>query len=191
MRLERLASNKIKIFFTFDDLFERGVTAEDIKGNSLKVHKLFQDMVEEACQELDFKMNGSVAVEIFSLQAQGLVIIVTREDEEQIEEEDYLELDVKIGVCPHILFAFEDFEDVIQLSHCLKYLHIFVSSLYHYGGNYYLLIEEVSERLFEPAVSLAAEYGRASTLTLPRLDEYGVCLVEGEAVRIVTDHFRK
>ena len=82
MKLERLTNNKIKIFLTFDDLFDRGITIEDIKANSLKVHKLFQEMVEEACEEMNFKMSGSIAVEIFSLQAQGLIIVALRERED-------------------------------------------------------------------------------------------------------------
>ncbi|MED2244001.1 adaptor protein MecA, partial [Bacillus thuringiensis] len=34
MRLERLNYNKIKIFLTFDDLSERGLTKEDLWRNA-------------------------------------------------------------------------------------------------------------------------------------------------------------
>ena len=192
MRLERLSNNKIKIFFTFDDLFDRGVTKEEIRGNSLKVHKLFQDMVEEACEELDFDMSGSIAIEIISLQAQGLVIIVTKEEEDTLtDEEDYLNLKVKMDDCPHILFFFQDIEDVIQLCYRLCLKEISVSSLYLYDNQYYLLLEDIQENLFDAVSSLAAEYGRASTLTLFRINEYGKCLIQKEAITTLTGYFRK
>ena len=46
MRLERLNYNKIKIFHHLDDLFDRGLTKEDIWKDSLKWHQLFHDMLK-------------------------------------------------------------------------------------------------------------------------------------------------
>ena len=119
MKMERLTNNKIKIFLTLDDLMDRGVTKDDLLGNSLKVQKLFQEMVEEACESLHFKMMGSIAIEIFTLPAQGLIIIITKEEDENLGEEEDFNLRVKYDDCPHILYFFDDFEDVIQLSYHL------------------------------------------------------------------------
>ncbi|MEJ9230919.1 genetic competence negative regulator [Peribacillus butanolivorans] len=190
MKLERLTNNKIKIFLTLDDLIDRGITKEDILGNSLKVHKLFQDMVEEACEELSFKMSGSIAIEIFSLPAQGLIIIVTKEEEELLtDEEEFLDLQVKIDDFPHILYVFNEFEDLVQLSHRLSYHGLLNSTLYHYEGRYYLLIENVKDTTYDTVISLAAEYGHASTLTLYRINEYGTCIIEKEAIHVLISHF--
>ncbi len=71
MRLERLNYNKIKIFLTLDDLTDRGLTKEDLWKDSFKVHQLFKDMMNEANTELGFEANGPIAVEVYSLQAQG------------------------------------------------------------------------------------------------------------------------
>jgi adapter protein MecA 1/2 len=194
MKLERLTNNKIKIFLTFDDLIDRGLTKEDIKGNSLKVHKLFQEMIEDACEEMSFKMTGSIAIEIFSLQAQGLIIIVTKEDEEVIEDledEGFLDLQVRIGDHPHILFAFMEIEDVIQLCHSLKQFQIPKTSLYKYDQHYYLLIAGVLEKSYDAVISLSAEYGSASTLTLFRLLEYGRLIIADKAITVLTKHFSK
>lgn len=193
MKLERLTNNKIKIFLTFDDLIDRGLTKEDIHSNSLKVHKLFQEMIEEACEELGFKMSGSIAIEIFALQAQGLIIIVTKDDEEVLDDEgdQYLDLQVKVGEHPHILYAFSDLEDVIQLCHSLKSIGIKHSSLYCFNDNYYLLIDRVQESRYDTVISLTAEYGSVSTLTLFRVQEYGKLVISDEAVRILTNYFHK
>lgn len=78
MRLERLNYNKIKIFLTLDDLTDRGLTKEDLWKDSFKVQQLFKDMMNEANTELGFEANGPIAVEVYSLQAQGMVIIVTK-----------------------------------------------------------------------------------------------------------------
>lgn len=192
MKLERISHNKIKIFLTIDDLMDRGVTKEDMLGNSLKVHKLFQDMVEEACESLDFKMNGSIAIEIYSLQAQGLVIIVTKEEDEYLLEDydDVVNLQVKFDEYSEILYVFEDFEDVISLCRLLHAKEIFDSTLYYYNSQYYLLIENVEEHLYNYIISLASEYGYASTLTLYKVNEYGSCIIEKKAVNVVTSHFR-
>ena len=69
MRLERLTHNKIKIFLTFDDLMDRGLTKDDLWKDTFKVQQLFRDMIEEASEELGFEVNGSIAVEVYSLPA--------------------------------------------------------------------------------------------------------------------------
>ncbi|KMY50627.1 adaptor protein MecA [Peribacillus loiseleuriae] len=191
MKLERLTNNKIKIFLTFDDLFDRGITIEDIKANSLKVHKLFQEMVEEACEEMNFKMSGSIAVEIFSLQAQGVIIVVSKDEEDiLIDEDEYLDLDVRIGEHPYILYTFADIEAVIQLAHCVKQMNVCIT-LYKFESQYYLLIEKVPEELYDTIISLSAEYGYASTLTLYKLKEYGNCIISENAHLILTKYFSK
>jgi adapter protein MecA 1/2 len=192
MKLERLTYNKIKIFLTMDDLMDRGITKEDVIGNSLKAHKLFQDMVEEACEEMNLKISGSIAVEIFSLQAQGLVIIITKNEEDLlIEDEDFLDLDVRIDENPHILYTFFELEEVIQLSYYLKNQGIKNSTWYFLDGCYYLLLEKVEESKYDTIISLAAEYGHASTLTLTRLHEYGTCIVSEDAISVITRNFRR
>jgi adapter protein MecA 1/2 len=75
--------NKIKIFLTIDDLMDRGLTKEDLWKDSLKVHQLFREMMDEASEELGFEASGPIAVEVYSLQAQGMVIIVTKNHEEE------------------------------------------------------------------------------------------------------------
>ena len=156
----------------------------------LKVQKLFQEMVEEACDSLCFKMSGSVAIEIFTLPAQGLIITLTKEAEEHFDDEDDFNLRVKFDHCPHILYIFEDFEDIIQLSHQLKNQELLSSTLYFYKNTYYLLIENVLETIYDKIISLAAEYGNASTLTLYRMNEYGACLIKNEAIQVLTSLFR-
>lgn len=189
MKMERITNNKIKIFLTLDDLMDRGITKEDIVGNSLKVQKMFQEMVEEACDNLNFKMMGAIAIEIFTLPAQGLIIIISKEEDENWGDVEEFNLRVKYDDCPHILYFFNDFEDLIQLSYQLTNQGLLNSTLYFYNEHYYLLIENVQETIYDKVISIAAEYGNASTLTLHRMNEYGACIIEKEAIHVITTHF--
>lgn len=78
MRIERLSQDKIRIFLTFDDLSERGIQKEDMWQEVPKVHDLFTEMMDQAYSELGFDATGPLAVEVFALPAQGMVVIVTR-----------------------------------------------------------------------------------------------------------------
>lgn len=190
MKIERITNNKIKIFLTLDDLMDRGITKEDIIGNSLKVQKMFQEMVEEACESLQFKMIGSIAIEIFTLPAQGLIIIISKDEEENWGDVEDFNVQVKYDDCPHIVYFFKDFEDLIQLSYHLIHHGQLNSTLYYYNEHYYLLLENVPEAIYDQVISIAAEYGNASTLTLYRIHEYGTCLIEKDAIQVITSYFR-
>src|SRR5690554_2877561 len=78
MRIERLSPDKIRIFLTFDDLVERGIQKDDIWREIPRVHELFSEMMDQAYSELGFDASGPLAVEVFALPVQGMVIIVTR-----------------------------------------------------------------------------------------------------------------
>ncbi|WP_409289005.1 genetic competence negative regulator [Peribacillus sp. SCS-37] len=192
MKLERLSSNKIKIFLTFDDLMDRGLTTDDIKGNSLKVHKLFYSMIEEACSELEFDMIGSIEVEIFSLKAQGLIVIVTREDDEDLIDEfdSIFELDVRHADECHIFYEFQDLEDVIRLSRLLKNIGLLSGTMYHYSNKYFLLLEDVPEAIHETVISIASEYGCPTTQTHHRIGEYGKLIIQDTAIESITHYFK-
>lgn len=194
MRLERLTNNKIKIFLTIDDLSDRGLTKEDIWKDSLKWHQLFHDMLEEASDEFDLEIIGSVAVEIFSLHAQGMVMIVTMieqdEDEEQFDD-GIIEMQVTVDGSEDILFSFNNIEDVIQLANRLLQAGITGGSLHFMNDYYYLLMNGILPQDANKAVSLMAEYGVPSILSIHRLLEYGNEIMEERAVETLVHYFIK
>jgi adapter protein MecA 1/2 len=193
MRLERLNYNKIKIFLTFDDLMERGLTKEDLMSDSLKVHQLFRDMIEEASDELGFEADGPIAVEVYSLQAQGMVIIVTKGaiDQEEDEEflDDYIEMQVTLDESNDIFYQFHTFEDVIQLTSRLYNLYILGGRLYSYENHFYLLIEEDIKMNTENLIAILAEFGNPATITKHRVHEYGKVIFEENAMKDIHHYF--
>ena len=98
MKMERLSHDKIRIFLTFDDLSERGIQKEDMWQEIPKVHELFKEMMEQAYNELGFDVTGPLAVEVFALPAQGMVVIVTKGTSSMFddEEDDIYELEVTL-----------------------------------------------------------------------------------------------
>lgn len=194
MRLERLTNNKFKIFITVDDLSDRGLTKEDIWKDSLKWHQLFHDMLAEASEEFDLDIIGSVAVEIFSLHAQGMVMILTMieqdEDEEQFDD-GIIEMQVTVDGSDDILFEFDNIEDIIQLAARLSQAGIAGGSLHFMEDYYYLLMNGITSEDADKAVSLMAEYGSPSILSIHRLSEYGNQIIKDNAVETLVHYFNK
>ncbi|WP_017728077.1 genetic competence negative regulator [Halalkalibacterium ligniniphilum] len=196
MRLERLNINKIKVFLTFDDLQERGITKEDLWQDIPKVHDLFRDMMLEADDELGFKADGPIAVEVFALPAQGMVIIVTKgttEFDEDSFEEGYIEMQVTLDESDEVFYEFAELEDVIALSSRLFPFGVTGGVLYHFENKYYVKfededLEEIEEQAF---ISLLAEFGNPSTISTYRVGEYGKCLMESQAIHRLFETFIK
>ncbi|GLB58020.1 genetic competence negative regulator [Cytobacillus sp. NCCP-133] len=191
MRLERLNSNKIKIFLTLDDLTERGLTKEDVWKDSLKWHQLFHEMLEEASEEFGVDIQGSVAVEIFSMQAQGMVMIVTMDEhlDEELLEDGFIEMQVTVDGTEDILFEFQDIEDVIDMAKRLHIVHIDTGSLYAYKERYYYHADDISGEDIQRAIAILAEFGNPSLTSPHLLHEYGKLIIKGEAVKKLIEFF--
>jgi adapter protein MecA 1/2 len=191
MRLERLNYNKIKIFITLDDLFDRGLTKDDIWKDSLKWHQLFHDMLEEASETFDVEIQGSVAVEIFSMQAQGMIMIVTvDEQEEETFHDNFIDMQVTMEGNVEILFEFEEFEHVIQLAKRLSVIGFSGGKLYAMNNLYYLLIDNVCQETQTQIAAIMAEYGNPSFISIHIIHEYGKLVIDEYAVSKIMTYFQ-
>ncbi|SFF95136.1 genetic competence negative regulator [Sporolactobacillus nakayamae] len=202
MRLERLNSDRIKIFLTFDDLKERGITKEDMWHDLPRVEKLFRDMMLEADDELGFEASGPIDVEVFSLPAQGMVVIVSkgrnehRDDTEDDfeDDDDFIQMQVTLDESKDVLYQFEQLDDVIALSKTLHDLGIRAGSLFLFENKYYIHFDEhhlSDDSNLETLVAILAEYGNTSTITIYRLEEYGKCLMKDAAIADLYRYFIK
>ncbi|RXT13875.1 genetic competence negative regulator [Ammoniphilus sp. CFH 90114] len=200
MRVERLSQDKIRIFLTFDDLHERGIEKEDIWRDIPKVHDLFNDMMEHAYQELGFEVMGPVAVEVFALPAQGMVVIVTRgrsqastEDDADYDDDDIYEMEVTLEESEDIIFYFHDFEHLLEACHRTLSVLSEGGKVYSYNNRYYLVLDDIdmeNQQLYHIIIALLSEYGEASTVTKYVLAEYGKTLVPENAIQVLCEHFK-
>ncbi len=196
MRLERLAVDKFKVFLTFDDMQDRGITKEDLWQDVPKVHDLFRDMMLEADDELGFKVDGPIAVEVFAMPAQGMVFIVSKgqaDDDFDDEgfEEGFIEMQVTLDETDEIFYEFDHFEAAIGLASRLYSFGVTGGRLYSFQNRYFMKFDEYDiEDVNESAlIALLAEFGNPSTISSFRVNEYGKQLMETDAVEQLYNYF--
>ncbi|RED60482.1 genetic competence negative regulator [Cohnella lupini] len=197
MRMERLSQDKIRIFLTFDDLTERGIQKEDMWREIPKVHELFSEMMDQAYNELGFDASGPLAVEVFAMPAQGMVVIVTRgklerdADSATEDEEEVYELEVTLEQSEAIIYRFRDIEDAIGASKTLVGHLTDEGRMYRYQNQWMLCFDpaglETSE--YHALIAVLAEYGEASSITPAVLEEYGKLIISANAVKVLAENF--
>ena len=196
MRVERIGKDKIKIFLTFDDLSDRGIKKEDLWNDVPKVHDLFNEIMEQAYDELGFELTGPVAVEIFALPAQGMVVIVSKGknklwNEEDVDEDLYA-LEVTLEESDSIIFAFNDFEDLINASKRVNSYLFYGGTLYFYKEHYILVFDQedaVDDQAVGNLIALLSEYGEVSPISKAILEEYSKVIIKEDAIKVLVSNF--
>jgi adapter protein MecA 1/2 len=197
MRMERLSQDKIRIFLTFDDLTERGIQKEDMWREIPKVHELFSEMMDQAYNELGFDASGPLAVEVFAMPAQGMVVIVTRgkleRDSENAaeDEEEVYEMEVTLEQSEAIIYRFRDIEDAIGAAKRLAGHLTEEGRMYRYQNQWILCFDPagLESSGYHALIAVLAEYGEATSVTPAVLEEYGKLIIPADAVKVLTDHF--
>jgi adapter protein MecA 1/2 len=88
---------------------------------------------------------------------------------------------------------FNEFEDVIQLSHYLSLDESLDLRLFHFEDKYYLYIQFTDENMSddeqENILSQLMEFGLESSVTVHRLEEYGKVIFAENALESVKEYF--
>lgn len=199
MKIERLSQDKIRIFLTFDDLSERGIQRDDLWREMSKLQDLFVEMMDQAYAELGFDATGPLAVEVFAMPAQGMVVIVTRTrwdkavtHAEDDEMEDIYEMEVTLEESDTVVFSFRDFEHFIEAAHAVNGLFDVSGALYQYNGQWIYHVEPISleSNRLQAFIAVLAEFGEATSVTTAVLEEYGKCIMKEDAIAITCQHFK-
>jgi adapter protein MecA 1/2 len=199
MRVERLSPDKVRIFLTFDDLTERGIQKNDMWQDIPKVRELFNEMMDQAYSEVGFEVTGPVAVEVFALPAQGMVVIVTRgklrdqdaDSDFDNDDDEMFELEVTLEESDFVVYRFKDFEYLISAAKSVRPFLEEGGTLYHYKDQYYLFLNplDLEEKKYATLIAILSEFGEASTTTPYVLHEYGKVIVETNAVQTLLEYF--
>lgn len=200
MKIERLSHDKIRIFLTFDDLTERGIQKEDMWREIPKVHELFSEMMEQAYSELGFDASGPLAVEVFALPAQGMVVIVTRgkmnhpqPDSYEDEDEEVYEMEVTLEESELISYSFADFEDLLRMAKVIYPQIDQGGMLFSYKGKWILQFEpsnfDEKDARYKALIAVLSEFGEATSVTRAVLEEYGKTVIAEDAVKVLCTHF--
>ncbi|WP_339227949.1 genetic competence negative regulator [Oceanobacillus sp. FSL K6-2867] len=191
MRIERLSNDQFTIFLTFDDLIERGFTKDDLWHDASSVRSLFSDMMYEASSELGIELEGILLVQVHLMQAQGMHIFVTQQEEDMYWDDDFIEMKVTLDESKELIFSFEEFESVIQVASYLSPLRIVGGKVYHMDERYYMILDEddLSEVNKEDIIGIMSEYSNPSIVTSYRLHEYGKIIFDSQAIKKIIKIF--
>lgn len=201
MKIERLSQDKIRIFLTFDDLTERGIHKDDMWREIPKVHELFSEMMDQAYNELGFDATGPLAVEVFALPAQGMVVIVTRGSMKaktdfvtEDDQDELYELEVTLEETDLISYAFTDLDHLIDAAKILKRMVSSGGRLYAFRDRYILQMEPLlsshtEDDSYESIIAVLSEYGEATSVTPAVLEEYGKIVIADDAIHTLCNYF--
>ncbi|MFI2855597.1 genetic competence negative regulator [Paenibacillus sp. JSM ZJ436] len=199
MKIERLGQDKIRIFLTFDDLSDRGIQREELWQELPKVSDLFTEMMDQAYSELGFDATGPLAVEVFALPSQGMVVIVTRGkydhhfgglSEDEMPDEVY-EMELTLEHNGSVLYAFHDFEIVVEAAHMLSLVTDHGGTMYSYKDKWYLWFdsEQFTAEKLNALTAVLSEFGQSSTVSEAVLEEYGTKVMAEDAIGQICLHF--
>ena len=191
MRMERLSVNQFTIFLTFDDLIERGFTKDEIRYDASITQNLFSDMMHEASAELDFELGGMLFIQVYLMQAQGMHIIVTQNNESDDVDQEFINMKVTLDERMDLIFFFDDFEDIIRVSEKLDSFSIGGGEVYYFNDKYYMIMEETDFQAEnkENIIAILAEFASPSFTTPYRLREYGKVIYPSEAIKQILQTF--
>lgn len=193
MRLERISNDQFTIFLTYDDLIERGFTKDSLWHDASNVKSLFSDMMHEASAELGIELEGMLLVQVHLMQAQGMHIIVTQEmeDSDSFDFDEYIEMEVTLDESDELIFSFEDFEHIIQLSSYLSSALILDGEVYYMDRRYYMILsdEDLNEQQKENIIAIMSEFAQPSIVSSLYLKEYGKNIYNSQAIKQILDTF--
>ncbi|HLS60376.1 MAG TPA: genetic competence negative regulator [Virgibacillus sp.] len=191
MRIERISDNQFTIFLTFEDLVERGFTKDDLWHDASSVQSLFSDMMYEASSELGFELEGMLRVQVHLMQAQGMHVIVTQDEEDMDLDEDFIEMKVTLDESNELIFAFKEFENIIQVASYLSSLAIEGGQVYYFEDQYYMLLDDLdlADKNKEDIIAIMSEFSQPSIITSYRLIEYGKNIFSSHAIKQVISYF--
>jgi adapter protein MecA 1/2 len=191
VRIERVSSSQFTIFLTFDDLIERGFNKEDLFYDANGIQNLFTDVMYEASSELGFELEGKLYVQVHLMQAQGMHVIVTQNCDNIDWDEDFIEMKVTLDESKELIFSFDDFENIIQVSSYLSTLSVNGGQVFYMGDRYYMLLnrDELGGNNKEDVIALMSEFSNPSIVTSYRLKEYGKIIIKSSAIETIVRAF--
>lgn len=195
MRLERISNDQFTIFLTYDDLIERGFTKDSLWHDASNVRTLFSDMMYEASSELGIELEGMLLVQVHLMQAQGMHIIVTQEMEDNegfdFDFDEYIEMEVTLDESNELIFSFEEFEHIIQVSPYLSSALIIDEEVYYMDNRYYMILSDdaLNEQQKENIIAIMSEFAQPSIVSSFYLKEYAKNIYSTQAIKQILDTF--
>ncbi|SDC29003.1 adapter protein MecA 1/2 [Pelagirhabdus alkalitolerans] len=222
MEIERINENTVKFYISYMDIEDRGFNREEIWYNRERSEQLFWQVMDEAGDQESFDMEGPLWIQVQAME-KGLEVTVTKAQlskdgqnielpldspgiEKQMDDklEDLLESQFGKGESSseeeqtpvrliHHIVVFNEFEDAIQLSHHIDSTDGIDDSLYHYQGQYILILEFndtiLDDHVQDNMLSMMYEFGSKQKVAIPLVQEYGKVIFEDNALAQIKHYF--
>lgn len=191
MQFERITDNQVKITFTYEELNEWGLMKGNQWKDSYQWHDALFNMLDEVEDQIGIQFCGDITVEIFSLKTNGMMFIVTLDEQDELFDDIFYPL--QAWKCDHheeVLFIFNDIEEVIQLAHELLSRSYAGGSLYKMGNHYFLYMKKLNISMRNQLIAIMTEFGVPSSMSIHFLKEYGNLIIEDEAIDVLTRYFK-
>lgn len=208
MKIEKINENKIRVTISLNDLEERNIDLNSLNYNSPAAQELFWDMMEQAEVQFGFNVADSqLVIEPSSDSEEGFIITITKLDEEgdfesiqKYIKNKYKNTDIRVKKKSRklystiMIYAFNNFDDLCELSKKVYDIYAGDSVLYKYRETYYLVLTRSNLacgniKAFE---ALLSEFGRKVTNTSfyeGYLNEHGGKIIEYNALGVIYDYF--
>lgn len=216
MKIEKISETQVKFTFSKSDLLDKNIKLEELISPTEKTQLLFRDIMAQAMEECDFNIdNTPIMVEAFPVATDGIMIIVTKVNSQQLGENktkmaanlyDTHKFKRKtisdIGTSKESpddevsVFAFKAIDDVIDCSKRIREQFSGESQVYKYENKYFLVLQqdpgEASDASLDDTELILSEYGEkhiSSLISKYYLNEHGELILKSLAVEHLADNF--
>jgi len=200
VKIERIGYNKLKVTVSREDLLLHGLSFENFAADSPRVQDFFWDVLRRAENETDLVMGeGHVVIEAMPLKNEGLVIFLTKPDEQYVPGQVRLRRvryraksrDADKSREFSLIYRFESFDDLCAFAHRWRYMGE-SSSLYALENHYILLFsfekQNFDKRYVEAQI---LEFARPErTLSTAYLEEHAHKICDGNAIASILRYFK-
>ena len=191
MRFEKQTKEHLRVYVTANELTLRGIAIDTIVGENGQ--QLWKELLETAESEFGFSPQGAVDLNVTMFPRDGLVIDVQKGEPAAELDVEQVEIRLTIDVIHHLIYQFDDIEDVINASVRLSaHMHETEQggALYHYENRYYLhFVEVLPAKVEERLAAILSEYGKTTTVSPYVMMEYGKIIQAEQAVKELYDAF--
>ena len=203
MKIEKIASNKIKVLISRTDLSEWDIDFNSIAENTEQAQKMFWSAIKQAEKEVDFTVNGAqLLVEAMSNPKEGFFMMITKIDEagldinaDQLKERIKSDLKVRRKPKPEVIsvtYEFQSFEHICEAVRQIRFFFDGKSSIYTYENKYYLLLSHQAGVYSPEADSILIEFAHrlnSDALNEGFLNEHGKLIIQDNALDVVCGYF--
>ncbi|WP_017470554.1 adaptor protein MecA [Amphibacillus jilinensis] len=111
------------------------------------------------------------------------------------EEDDVEETEEEFGRLVYHTIAFEEFENIIQLSYAIEDTNGIENEIYYYQNQYIMIVkfndEQLDDHAQEDLLSIIFEFGKRVKVAPPMILEYGNVIFDQDALAQVKEHFNQ